>query len=468
MTAPPSAFDVVIIGGGPGGYVAAIRGAQLGLTVALVERESVGGTCLNWGCIPAKALLRGADIVALVRDAAVYGVDAEVRSVALGPNVDHSREVVGQVVRGVESLLAQHGVHVIREAARLLDAHSVGAGGATLRAEHIVIATGARPRSLPGIAIDGVRILDSRAALALRETPRSVVIVGGGCVGVEFAYLYRAYGADVTLVEHGTHLLGEMDEDITTRLEESLRNAGVEVVTGARVEALTTHEQGVRAVVSREGATRDVHAERALVAVGITPNTDGLGLEAAGIRLDERGFVAVDERLETSEPGLYAIGDVTGVVPLAHVASAQGIVAIEALAGLEPAPLDYDWMPRAVYCTPQVGSIGLTEAAARARGHRVRVGRVPYATNGKAAVLGAREGLAKLVADGDSGAILGFHVLGEGATELLAEVGVAHTLESTVLEIAQTVHAHPTLSELVRECALAATGEAIHFFQPRH
>lgn len=464
---PSSTFDVVILGGGPGGYVAAIRGAQLGLRVALVERESLGGVCLNWGCIPAKALLRGAEIVTLVQNAARYGIDAEVHGLKLGPNVDQSREIVSRVVRGVELLLAQHEVTVVRETARLLDARTVFAGGDTLHAEHVVIATGAHPRSLPGVPIDGDRVLDSRAALALRDVPRSMVIVGGGCVGVEFAHLYRTYGAEVTLVEHGEHLLGEMDEDIAIRLEELLRRSGIELVTGARVEALGPYADGLQATVSRQGATREVVAERALIAVGITPNTEGLGLEAAGVGLNDAGFVQVDDRCATSEPGIYAIGDVTGILPLAHVASAQGIVAIESIAGLEPPVLDYEWMPRAVYCTPQVGGIGLTEAAARARGHDVRVGRVPYASNGKAAVLGDGDGIAKLVADANTGAILGFHVVGEGATELLAEISVAHALESTVYEVGHVVHAHPTLSELVRECALAAMGQAIHFYQPR-
>ncbi|MFN8639128.1 MAG: dihydrolipoyl dehydrogenase [Dehalococcoidia bacterium] len=467
MTAPSSEFDVVIVGGGPGGYVAAIRGAQLGMRVALVERESVGGVCLNWGCIPAKALLRGADVIALVREAATYGVDAEVRGFALGPNVEHSREVVDHVVRGVESLLQQHGVTVVRETAQLLDAHTVLAGERRLGGAHLVIATGARPSSLPGAPIDAHRILDSRAALGLRETPRSLVIVGGGCVGVEFAYLHRSYGAEVMLVEHSAHLLGDIDADIVIRLEESLRRSGIEVLTSARVEALAPGADSVHATVSREGAQREVQAERALIAIGITPNTEGIGLEAAGVSLDARGYVTIDARCETSTPGVYAIGDVTGIMPLAHVASAQGVTAIEALAGLAPPPLDYEWMPRAVYCAPQVGAIGLTEAAARARGHNVSIGRVPYATNGKAAVLGGGEGIAKLVADADTGAILGFHAVGEGATELLAEVGVAHALESTVHEVARTVHAHPTLSELVRECALAATGDAIHFYQAR-
>ncbi len=469
MSAAPegSDYDLVILGGGPGGYVAAIRAAQLGMRAALVEREAVGGVCLNWGCIPAKSLLRGAELAALLQEADSFGVHAEGISLDLGRNVAHSRAVVRQIVGGVESLLTSHGVEVVRSAGTLRDAHTVLTSDGPVRGRNVILAPGARPRAIEGIPIDGTRVLDSRAALGSLETPQSVVIVGGGCVGVEFADIYAAFGARVTLVEHSAQLLDGFDEELATRLAESLAARGIEVITGARVAGVVASNGGVRATVTSPGGPRTLEAERALIAIGIVPNTQALGLEVAGVATDERGYITVDARCQTSTAGVYAIGDATGILPLAHVASAQGVLAVEAIAGLEPAPLDYDWMPRAVYCRPQLASIGLTEAAARAGGRNVVVGRVPFASNGKATLLGGSNGLAKLVSDRETGEILGFHAIGEGATELLAEVGVAHALESTTAELGAATHAHPTLSELVKEAALAARGVAVHHYQPR-
>ncbi len=465
--ADPHDYDLVILGGGPGGYVAAIRAAQLGMRVALIEREAVGGVCLNWGCIPAKSLLRGAELATLLQDAASFGVNAELGSLDLGRNVERSREVVHQIVGGVESLLARHGVTVIRSAGVLRDARTVVTSGGPIRGRNIILAPGARPRAIEGAVVDGTHVLDSRAALGSHETPQSVVIVGGGCVGVEFADIFAAYGAHVTLVEHSAQLLDGFDEELAARLREAFAARGIEVLTGARVASVVPSGPGIRATVTSEGGAREIEAERALIAVGIVPNTDSIGLDRVGVATDERGYITIDANCQTSVVGVYGIGDATGILPLAHVASAQGVLAVEAIAGLEPEPLDYDWMPRAVYSRPQMGAIGLTEAAARARGRDVVVGRVPFAANGKATLLGASRGLAKLVSDRETGELLGFHAIGEGATELLAEVGVAHALESTTAEIAAVTHAHPTLSELVKEAALAARGAPVHHYQPR-
>ena len=470
------AFDLAILGGGPGGYVAALRAAQLGMRVAIVERDAVGGVCLNWGCIPAKALIRGAEVLAQARTSAEFGVEFEALHVSLAPNVDRSRRVVDRIVGGVETLLAASGIEVIRGAGRLEAPGRIVIGESTedvVTAENVIVATGAHPRSLPGIAFDGERVLDSRAALALRSLPRSIVIVGGGCVGVEFAYIYRTYGAEVTIIEHQPHLLADMDIETAAVLEESFRRSGIHVITGARVERLEPigrdgiPEGGVLASVSTAEGTTEVRAERALIAVGIEPNTRGLGLEEAGVTLGRAGFIEVDERCRTSAAGVYAIGDVTGLLPLAHVASAQGVLAVESIAGLDPSPLDYAWMPKAVYARPQVAGIGLTEAAARERGFEVAVGRFPWRANGRAIVAGETDGLVKLISDRTTGELLGCHAVGGEATELLGEVGVAHTLESTALEIGRTVHAHPTLSEALKEAALAVDGVALHFHSPR-
>ncbi|MEZ4501105.1 MAG: dihydrolipoyl dehydrogenase [Dehalococcoidia bacterium] len=459
-------FDLAILGGGPGGYVAAIRASQLGMRVALVERERVGGVCLNWGCIPAKALIRGAEVVNQSRDASAFGVEFDALHIALGPNVDRSRGVVDRIVGGVETLLAANGVTVIEGAGRLVGPTRIAVGEDVVVASDVIVATGAHARGLPGVTLDGERVLESHAALARRDLPRSIVIVGGGCVGVEFAYVYRAYGAEVTIVEHQPHLLADMDREVVLVLEESFKRSGIEIVTGARVEHLEVGD-GVRATVSVEGGTRDLEAEHALIAIGIEPNSSGIGLEEAGVRLDGHGFVEVDEHGRTSTPHVWAIGDVTGQMALAHVASAQGVLAVETIAGLDVAPLNYDWMPKAVYARPQVAGIGLTEATARERGYEVAVGRFPWRANGKAIVIGETDGLVKLVTDASTGELLGCHMVGGEVTELLGEIGVAHTLESTAAEIAATVHAHPSLAEALKEAALAVTGEAVHFATPR-
>jgi dihydrolipoamide dehydrogenase len=459
-------FDLAIVGGGPGGYVAAIRAAQLGMSVAVVEREALGGVCLNWGCIPAKALLRSAELANLARRGHEFGIRYEGLSFDLGGAVDRSRQVVAQVVRGVEYLLDQHEVTVFRGTARLRGAGrlEVSPSGEMVDAEHVIVATGGRPRSF--WAVDGHRVMTSREAIQRRELPRSIVIVGGGCVGLEFADIYNALGAEVTLLERSEHVLDDGEPEVSAALDESFRRRGITILTSTHVDELQVNGDGVFVAVENHGKHGGVRAECALAAVGIEPNSADLGLETAGVELDARGYIVTDELGATSGAGVYAIGDVTGRMQLAHVAFAQGVIAVESIAGLRPRPLDYDWVPKVVYTTPQVASIGLTEAAAAALGE-VKVGRFPFAANGRAVAMGAASGFAKLIHDARTGELLGFHAIGPEAGELLAEVAVAHTLESTPMEIAGTVHAHPTLGEAVKEAALAASGEAIHYISAR-
>lgn len=456
-------YDLVIIGGGPGGYVAAIRAAQLGLKTAVVERERVGGLCLNWGCIPSKALLFSAEVSHLSRRSEELGVSHDGLRLDLARAVDRSREVADSVVKGVEFLLRKNRVKVIGGGGRLKNRREVAVepGGEVLEAEQIIVATGGVARSLPGVEIDGRTVMTSREALELRELPGSIAIVGGGPIGVEFAYLYRAYGAEVTVIEMLDHLLPLEDEDVSRQLERGFRGQGISYLTKAKVQDLRTARGKARLTVGVDGGEREVEAEKVLVAVGMAANSGELGLEEVGVEL-EGGFVKVDGRMRTSVPSIHAAGDVTGKLMLAHVASAQGVVAVEGMAGLEPAEPDYARMPRCTYCQPQVASCGLTEAQAREGGHEVKVGRFPFRANGKAAAIGAGEGFVKLVTDAESGEILGCHIIGAEATELIAEAGLA--IGRTAEELGRTVHAHPTLSEAVKEAALAAQGRGIHFW----
>ena len=447
--------------------MAAIRAAQLGLRTALIERDAVGGVCLNWGCIPTKALLHCADLANLAQRGDQFGIGYDGLTLDFGVAVDRSREIVERMIGGVETLLQQHGVTVVTASARLRGGGAIELtpDGETIEAEHIILATGARPRALPGVTIDGNRVLTSREALALREAPRSVVVVGGGAVGAEFSYLYRSYGAAVTLVEALPRLLPEEDEEISRHLDRAFRAQGIAVRAGVSVEEVRVEQDGVVVAVAVGDTREELRADRALIGVGITPN-NGLGLEEAGVELDG-AFVRVDDHCRTNVPGLYAIGDLSGRLPLAHVASAQAVAAVETIAGRDPAPLDYDSMPRAVYCQPQVASIGLSETAARDRGHEVKVGRFPFRANGKAVALGETEGAVKLVVDGQTQEVLGVHIIGSDATELIGEASLGRLLETTPAEIAYAVHPHPSLSEGLKEAALAVTGEAIHFADRR-
>ena len=461
-------YDVAIIGAGPGGYVAAIRAAQLGLRTAIIEKDRVGGLCLNWGCIPSKALLYGAELVNLFKRAPEFGIGYSDLTADLGVSVERSRDIVARFVAGVESLLQQNGVNVLHGTARLEAPGRVRVqpDGGIVEAANVFVATGGFSRSLPNGPVDGDTVITSREALELRQPPTSIVIVGGGAIGVEFAYLYRAYGSEVTLVEYLPHLLPNEDEEVSRQLERSFREAGVVVRTGTRVDAVATRSGGVTVAVSQDGKQEQLEAEKALIGVGFGSNSEGLGLAEIGVQL-ERGAVKVDDFCRTSVPGVWAIGDVTGKLLLAHVASHQGVTAVEKIAGLDPPPLDYDKMPRAVYCQPQVASLGLTETQAAERGISVRTGRFPFRANGKALGTGDPEGFVKVVVDARTSEVLGYHMIGHNVTEMLGEASLGSVLETTNSELSYAVHAHPTLSEALKEAALAVTGASIHFYAPR-
>jgi dihydrolipoamide dehydrogenase len=471
---PKQIYDVVVIGGGPGGYVAAIRAAQLGLTVALVEKEHLGGVCLNWGCIPTKSLLRNAEVVALLGRGKEFGFTLSGFQADFGAAIDRSRRVSERLVMGVGVLMRENGVDVIEGTGRLRSANevevSLNEGSShTLRTRHVILATGSRARRLPGIVPDGVpdggRILTSREAIVLRERPASVVVVGAGPIGMEFAHIWQAYGSRVTLVEMLPRVLPLEDEEVSAVVERAFKRRRVKVLTSTRVQKIEAAGDAVRVHVENNDGEQVLEAERVLLAIGVVPNSENLGLEEAGVAL-ARGYVEVDEFMRTSAPGIYAVGDLTGKLALAHVASAQGIVAAEAIAGQAVAgatrPLDYGALPRCTYCQPQVASFGLTEAQATERGHKVKVGRFFFLANGKALSLGEREGFAKIVADEVSGEILGAHLVGPEVTELLSELVLARTWELTPEEIAHSVHAHPTLSEALMEAAHGVFGHTIH------
>jgi dihydrolipoamide dehydrogenase len=464
--------DLAVMGAGPGGYHAAIRAAQLGLRVAVIEQDDgtgaggLGGVCLNWGCIPSKALLENARLVERVRDGAAWGLRFDGLSVDMNAAVDRSRAVSAQFTNGIGSLLRKHKIVLVRGRGVLRPDRSIAVSdGTTVRAPNVVLATGARPRSLPGLEIDGMSVITSRQALELREPPRALAIVGASAIGCEFAYYFNAYGVRVRLFELEDRLVPREDVDVSVELARQFAEQGIEPVTGAKVTGTEPSADGRLLLRYSTAAGADTFAcDKVLLGVGIQPNTDGIGLEAAGVRLTAGGFVEVDELLRTSAPGVFAVGDVTGKLPLAHVAFEQGVVAAEVAAGVSAAPIhSYVDVPPCTYCSPQIASFGLTEAKARASGRSVSVGRVPFRIIGKAVAMAEGGGFAKIVVDDSTGAVIGAHLIGPDATELIAEIGMNRVLEGTHTEIARMVHAHPTLSEVVKEAAAAVTGEAIHF-----
>lgn len=459
-------FDVLVIGGGPAGYTAAIRAAQLGMKTGLIERERLGGVCLNWGCIPTKALLRNAEILNMIRRSEEWGITVENVKVDFTAIIGRSRRIADRVSKGVEFLMRKNGIETISGSASMLDSRTVevrskGERKKKLRAGHVILATGARPRSVPGITIDRKRIISSSEAMSLPEQPASMLIVGAGAIGVEFAYFYNALGTKVTVVEMMPGILPIEDREIATLLEASLKKQGVDILTGVRVEKVQQSDRGVAVEVSGNDGVRELAADVALMAIGVQGNVEELGLESVGVNI-EKNHVVVDGNYRTSVEGVHAIGDVIGPPWLAHVASAEAIRCVEMIAGKNPEPLDYDSVPGCTYCQPQLASVGMTEERAKAEGREIRVGKYPFRPLGKAVAIGETEGMVKLIFDAKYGELLGAHILGPDATELIAELVIAKRLETTGRDLYRTIHAHPTLSEAVMEAAAAAYGEAIN------
>jgi dihydrolipoamide dehydrogenase len=467
MAETQHACDLIVIGGGPGGYVAAIRAAQLGMQVALVEQQTLGGICLNWGCIPTKALLRNAELYRLMQRGEEFGLQCDNLRFDFEKIVARSRQVADRLAQGVAFLMRKNKIQVFKGQGRLAGVGAVTVRGAsgepetTLRAAHIILATGARPRALPGLPFASPHVLSSTEAMILKEVPATLIIVGAGAVGVEFAYFYNAFGSKVTLIEMLPHILPQEDSEISDLLHKSLARQGIDILVDSRVESADSTPEGIRLQVQTPNGPRRVEGTKVLVAIGVQGNIEQLGLETAGVQ-SERGFIPVNAQCQTNVPGIYAIGDVNGPPCLAHVASAEGIATVETIAGQETLGVNRRNIPACTYCQPQVASVGFTEQAAREAGYTLRVGRFPFSASGKALAVGESEGLVKVIFDATSDELLGAHILGSEATDLIAEVGIARTLETTHYEILKTVHAHPTLSEAIMEAVGDAYQEAIH------
>jgi len=466
-----STYDVVIVGAGPGGYVTAIRAAQLGFKTAVVESTHLGGICLNWGCIPTKALLRTSEVYRTIQHAEEYGLKVEKASFDIEKVVKRSRAVAGQLSKGVGHLLKKNKIDVIdgwgklaggREGARKVAVEKDGKAVADLTAKHVILATGARARQLPGLEVDGKLVWSYREAMVPDMMPKSMIVVGSGAIGIEFASFYRTMGAEVTVVEVMDRILPVEDAEISKMAQKSFEKQGMKILTKASVKSLKKGADSVTAVVEKDGKTQEITADRLVSAVGIVGNVEGIGLEEAGIAV-EKTHVTVDAYSRTNAPGVYAIGDLTGPPWLAHKAEHEGVVCIEKIAGVDGVhPLDVGRIPGCTYCHPQVASIGLTEAQAKEKGHDVKVGRFSFIGNGKAIALGEPEGLVKTVFDAKTGELLGAHMIGAEVTELIQGYSIAKTLETTEEELMHTVFPHPTLSEMMHEAVLDAYGRVIH------
>ena len=458
-----SEYDVAVIGAGPGGYVAAIRCAQLGFKTAVIEKENLGGVCLNWGCIPSKALLKNAEILSYISRSEEFGFYFDNFRTDYKVAFDRSRKVVDRNTRGVSYLLRKNNIDHIEGSASLTGNGTIqiSSSNDVIKAGNIIIATGSSPRTIPALPVDGDKVLTSKDAILASELPKSIVIVGGGAIGVEFAYLYRMYGVEVTVVELLPNLVPNEDVEISQILERSFSKYGINVITGAGVTGLEINGEICSVALDRHGEQIEINAEKVLVAIGIQPNTSDLGLDDVGVATD-RGFIQVDRYMAPNVPGISAIGDVTGKMPLAHVASAQAVAVAEHLSGLDIQDIDYTYIPRATYCQPQVASFGLTEQEAVDQGFDVKIGKFNMLANGKSLAMGHTEGMVKLVVDARYGEILGGHMIGPEVTELLGELALTKLLEGTTLELGWAVHPHPTISETLKEAALSVQGNAVH------
>jgi dihydrolipoamide dehydrogenase len=460
------AYDLIVIGSGPGGYVAAIRASQLGLKTAIIERENLGGICLNWGCIPTKALLKSAQVFEYMNHAKDYGITVAEYSADFGAIVQRSRGVADGMSKGVAFLMKKNKIDVIQGNAKLTKDKKVevtdqAGGKQTYEAKNIMLATGARSRDLPNIKADGKKIIGYREAMVLPNQPKSMLVIGSGAIGSEFAYFYNAIGTKVTLVEFLPEILPREDEEVCKQMARSFKKQGITVMTDSSVESVDTSGDLCKVTVKTKKGVETIECDIVLSATGITPNTENLGLEDLGIKT-EKGIVVTDDFYRTNVEGIYAIGDIVKGPALAHVASAEGIICVENIAGQNPEPLDYGNIPACTYCQPEVASVGMTEKQAKEAGHELKIGKFPFSASGKAKAGGNADGFIKLIFDAKYGELLGGHMVGAGVTELIAELVVARKLETTGHEIIKSVHPHPTMSEAIMEAAAAAYGEVIH------
>ncbi|MBC5833957.1 dihydrolipoyl dehydrogenase [Flavobacterium sp. F372] len=459
-------YDIIVLGSGPGGYVTAIRASQLGFKVAVIEKENLGGVCLNWGCIPTKALLKSAQVFDYLKHAADYGLKVDNVDKDFNAVVARSRNVAGGMSKGVQFLMKKNKIDVIDgfgkvKPGKKIDVTAADGKVTEYSADNIIIATGARSRELPNLPQDGVKVIGYRQAMTLPTQPKSMIIVGSGAIGVEFAHFYNSMGTDVTIVEFMPNIVPVEDEDISKQMERSMKKAGVKIMTNSSVEKIDTTANGVKATVKTAKGEEVLEAEILLSAVGIKTNIENIGLEDVGIATD-RDKILVNDFYQTNVPGYYAIGDITPGQALAHVASAEGILCVEKIAGLHVEPLDYGNIPGCTYATPEIASVGLTEKAAREKGYDIKVGKFPFSASGKATAAGTTDGFVKVIFDAKYGEWLGCHMIGAGVTDMIAEAVVARKLETTGHEILKAVHPHPTMSEAVMEAVAAAYDEVIH------
>ena len=459
-------YDLVVIGSGPGGYVAAIRASQLGLKVGVVEKAELGGICLNWGCIPTKALLKSAQVFEYIQHAKDYGINVGEASADFGAVVARSRGVANGMSKGIQFLFRKNKIDHIAGYGKLVAKSKIEVTAAdntqsTVEAKHIILATGARSRELPNLPVDGKKIIGYRQAMVLENQPKKMVVVGSGAIGVEFAYFYNAMGTEVTIVEYMPNIVPVEDEEVSKQLEKSFKKAGINIITNASVESVDTSGEGCKVKVKKADGEEYLDCDIVLSAVGIATNLENLGLEELGIAV-EKGRVTTDDFYQTNVPGIYAIGDIVKGPALAHVASAEGIICVEKIAGHHPEPLDYKNIPGCTYCAPEIASVGLTEKEARAQGRDIKIGKFPFSASGKASAGGVKDGFVKVIFDAKYGEWLGAHMIGANVTEMIAEVVVARKLETTGHEIIKSVHPHPTMSEAIMEATAAAYDEVIH------
>ena len=462
-------FDIIVIGSGPGGYPAAIRAAQLGKKVAIVERDELGGICLNWGCIPTKALLKSAQVFEYISHAADYGIKVSSAKADFGGMVERSRGVANGMSNGIKFLMKKNKITIIEGFGKLTRGKKVEVTDSkgkveSYTADHIILATGGRARSLPNVPIDNKKIIGYRKAMTMEKQPKKMVVIGAGAIGAEFAYFYNAIGTEVTVVEYMPQgLVPREDADISKELGKIFKKKGIKVMANTAVQSVDTKGAGCKVLVKSNKTEKEetIECDVVLSAVGVSPNTENIGLEALGIKTD-RGLVSVDEYYKTNVAGIYAIGDIVAGAALAHVATAEAITCVEKIAGHHPEPIDYNNIPSCTYCIPEVASVGYTEAAAKEAGYEIKVGKFPFSASGKASAAGVKEGFVKVIFDAKYGEWLGAHMVGANVTEMIAEVVAARKLETTGHEIIKTIHPHPTMSEAIMEAAAAAYGEVIH------